>query len=450
MRKIFVLTTVLALCLPQAKAQKIYSLEQIVDSAKVNNIALGNSRLEVEAARQQRLEAFASFFPSISANALHFNANKGLLQTDLTIGDHIPSDIGMMLAGVLPAESLASLSNPISIEMMKNGTVAAVTALQPVFAGGQIVNGNRLARVGEDVSRLRLLLAENSTEETAGKYFWQLASLLEKEKTVAAVEELLKEFEKDVKAAVDAGVAMQNDLLQVQLRENETASQKLKVANGIRLVKMLLAQFCGLPDEDFSISYDSSENVRPASPAGEPEALVAGTIEYKLLGKKVEAARLNHHIEVGRHLPTLAVGAGYTYNDLLDKGRHSGMLFATLSVPITDWWGGSHAIKRRKIALRQAEDELKDNSALLRIRIQNAWNNVEEAYEQLQLSVRSMEQAEENLRLSREYYKAGTTRMTDLLEAQMLYQKAMDGRTDAFAEYRVKLLEYRHETNQNL
>jgi ABC-2 type transport system ATP-binding protein len=61
-----------------------------------------------------------------------------------------------------------------------------------------------------------------------------------------------------------------------------------------------------------------------------------------------------------------------------------------------------------------------NNADLLKIRMQNAWNGVEESYRQLQLAKHSIEQAEENLRLNRDYYRAGTSRMSDLLEAQLL------------------------------
>ena len=36
--------------------------------------------------------------------------------------------------------------------------------------------------------------------------------------------------------------------------------------------------------------------------------------------------------------------------------------------------------------------------------------------------------------------------MSDLLDAQRLYQQARDNHTDAFAEYQNKLLEYKHAT----
>ena len=124
------------------------------------------------------------------------------------------------------------------------------------------------------------------------------------------------------------------------------------------------------------------------------------------------------------------------------------MVFATVSVPISDWWGGSHAVKRKKIEVQKAQEQLVENGELLKIRMQSAWNGVEESYNQLQLAQRGIEQAEENLRLNRDYYRAGLSRMADLLEAQLLYQQTLDRRTDAFAEYQNKLLEYRQAIGQ--
>ena len=78
--------------------------------------------------------------------------------------------------------------------------------------------------------------------------------------------------------------------------------------------------------------------------------------------------------------------------------------------------------------------------------MQNAWNSVVESRLQLDIAQRSIEQVEENLRLNRDYYRAGTTKMSDLLEAQLLYQQSLDRRTDAYADYQNKLLEYRQAT----
>ena len=426
-----------------------YTLQQLKDSALQNNIAIRNAKHSIDAAQQQRKEAFTKYFPNVSGTGLWFNANKGMAQTELNLSEQISPELGMALAQSLPAEALAALGNPISISMMKNGTIAGVTAVQPVFAGGQIINGNKLAKVGEDVSRLQLQLSENEVERQTEQYYWQLVSLQEKMKTIEAVQALLADIHKDADVAIRAGVAMRNDLLQVQLRQNEVESQKLKVQNGINIVRLLLGQYCGLHNDSFSVESLVFNDVSSIQPVKQDcDQALQGTAEYRLLNKQVEATKLQRKMEIGKNLPTVGVGAGYNYHNLLDNDHSFAMVFATVSVPISDWWGGSHAIKRKKIAQQQAEEQLVDNSELLKIRMQNAWNNVEESGQQLQIAQRSIEQAEENLRLNRNYYKAGTSKMSDLLEAQLLYQQSLDRRSDAYADYQNKLLEYRQATGQ--
>ncbi len=439
--------SIIALGCSISVSAQTYTLEQLKDAALRNNITVRNAQRSVEAAQQQRKEAFTKYFPNVSGTGLWFNANKGMAQTTVNPSEVMSPEMGASLAQIFPPEALAALTNPISISMMKNGTIGSLMALQPVFAGGQIINGNKLAKVGEDVSRLQLQLSENEVEKTTEQYFWQLASLQEKMKTINAVDTLLADIHKDVDVAVRAGVAMRNDLLQVQLRQNDVESQRLKLQNGISIVRMLLAQYCGLDQTEFTLDYQT-ELSSPLPQKQDHSQALLGTAEYQLLGKQVEATSLQKKMTVGQNLPSVAVGAGYNYHNLLENDHTFGMVFATVSVPITDWWGGSHAIKRKKIEYQKAVDEQHDKAQLLQIRMQNAWNNVEEARQQLDIAKRSIEQAEENLRLNRNFYRAGTSKMSDLLEAQLLYQQSLDRRTDAYADYQNKLLEYRQATGQ--
>ena len=445
MKKILAIIVCSVCCCVTATAQT-YTLEQIKDSALRNNIAIRSARFNIEAAQQQRREAFTKYFPNVSGTGLWFNANQGMAQTTLNFSESLSPEMGAVLAQALPPEALAALGNPVSISMMKNGTIGALMAVQPVFAGGQIINGNKLAKVGEDVSRLQLQLSENEVEKTAEQYFWQLASMQEKMKTIDAVDTLLAGIHNDVDVAVRAGLALPNDLLQVQLRRNDIESQRLKLQNGISIVRLLLSQYCGLNNSQFTI--DHSQFTIDNSQLSIVNCQLESLPEYQLLGKQVEAANLQKKLAVGQNLPSVAVGAGYNYHNLLDNNTTFGMVFATVSVPISDWWSGSHAIKRCKIEHQKAVEQLEDNARLLEIRMLNARNGVEESYQQLLLAQRSIGQAEENLRLNRNYYKAGVSKMSDLLEAQMLYQQSCDKRTDAFADYQIKLLEYRQAIGQ--
>lgn len=429
------------------------TLEQLKDSALANNHALRQKRISIDMATQQRREAFTNFFPNVSATGAWFNANRGMAKMDIDPSEFITPELGATLAQMLPVEALAALSSPMSMTMMKNGTIASVSAIQPLFTGGQIIFGNKLAKIGEEASQLQLQLTENEVEAQVEQYYWQLVSMQEKERTLDAVDTMLADIKKDVNAAVEAGVALRNDLLQVQLRHNEVESQRLKLHNGQELIWMLLKQLCGLKDtsrnsaagmnrvKSFNLDEESS------LPALEDSSLPL-LPEYQLLQKNVEATTLQRKMEVGKHLPSVAVGAAYNYHNLMENDRKFGMVFATVNVPLSDWWGGSHAIKRKRLAEQQATEQLEENAEMLKIRMQKTWNDVVEAKSQLTLAQRSIEQADENLRVHRDTYHAGTATMTDLLQAQLLYQQACDQRTDAYIALQNALLAHRQATGQ--
>ena len=403
-------------------AQQAYSLAQCKKLALENNARMKNARLEVSSARQTKEEAFTNFFPSLSASALGYNANQPLVEANLG---------GMPLA------------------LLKNGIVGDITVTQPLFAGGQIVNGNKLAQLGVEVSRFKQEQSAKEVLLTTEVYYWQIISLNEKIKTLAIVEQLVNSLYKDVDAAVKAGVKNRNDLLQVQLRKNSVASDRLQLENGLKLSRMLLGQYVGIKADSLSIEPVSFDE--PASPEKlrtDHGAALLTTPEYQLLAKNVEANRLQQKITVGKYLPTVGIGASYMYDDLMDKDNTTAMVFAKVSVPISDWWGGSHAIKKQKFQTMMAQNEQRNNSDLLLIQMQKLWNDVEESYKQVKLAEESVVTATENVRLNTNYYQAGTTTLSDLLDSQLLLQQSRNQHTDAYTQYLIKQTQYLQATGR--
>lgn len=331
-----------------AVAQHQYTLQQCKQEALKNNIAIRKADNNIRSAEEQRKEAYTNYFPNVSASGAYFHANKALVDGSVNPAEFIPAEA----AAIIPAEIAGMFGNPIPFSMMKHGLLGSVTALQPVFAGGQIVNGNRLAKVGVEASQLQRQLSAREVEHTTEQYFWQLVQLQEKLNTIDAARRNLESIEKDVRTAIKAGVALNNDLLQVQLHQNELASQRIELENGISISKMVLAQYIGIPyQENFNIqapAIDKNSGRQTASQLLEKESFLPSLPEYQLLEKNVQANQLQQKMEFGKNLPTVAVGAGYIYNDLMDKGVNRGLLLAQVSIPISQWWGGSHAVKRKR------------------------------------------------------------------------------------------------------
>ena len=423
-----------------ANAQETLTLQQVKERALAHNINIRTADNAILQAREQKKEAQTLYFPQVSAVGMGFKSTTELIKGDIKVADLLPSS----LAAAIPSSIASMLPSNISYGMIDKGVIAGVTAIQPIFAGGQIVNGNKLAKVGVEVSELQKRVSANTVELTAEQYYWQIISLKEKQKTLETVGEMLKNLEKDAAAAVKAGVGMRNDLLEVQLKQNEIESNKLKLENGLKLARMALAQYIGTEGGiDVSTTIDAS--ALPAYPMIKVDhaTAVAATSEYQLLQKNVDATSLQRKMEEGKRLPTVGVGVGYNYMNMGSGIKNNfGAVFATVTIPISQWWSGLYAIKRKKLAEENARQQLTDNAQLLEIRMHKNWNDVDNAYKQLVLAKKSIEQSEENLRLNRNFYHAGTVTMNNLLDAQQKYQQCRDQYTDAYAALQTKILEY--------
>ena len=446
MKKIFSFIVGLACC-GSAAAQQTYTLDQLKQLAVENNYNLRSARSAIQQSKEQKNEAFTKYFPQLMATGVGITMNKYLLEADLSLPDG--------LANLLPAG--ISEAWPTQIGYMKNGFIGSVTAVQPVFMGGEIVNGNRLAKVGVAASEIQLENSEDQVELTTEQYYWQVVSIKEKLQTLNTIHQMLAELEKDVSNRVRVGAVNRNDLLQVQLRRGEVESMQVEAENTLATVSQLLAQHVGKADEPIDVSVPddlssmgkSGEPTLPATLRQDHQSALNATPQYRLLEKNVEVHRLQHLMKVGRNMPKVGVGANYNWNNFLNEsGRGTGILFAFVHVPLSGWWGGSHAIKKEKLALEDAREQLKDNGQKLIIRMNSAWAAVETSHKKLLIAHDAVAQAEENLRLNKDYYRVGSTKMSDLLLAEQQYQQACDRYTDAYAAMQTKILEYRQATGQ--
>ena len=423
-----------------ASAQQVLTLQQIKEQALAHNISISTAEGAVREAREQKKEAFANYFPQVSATGMGFKTNTDMLKTSINTASLLPSS----LATALPPALAGMIPPTLSFSMLDRGLMAGVAAVQPVFAGGRIINGNKLARAGVEASEIQKQISENNVELTATQYYWQIISLKEKQHTLDAVDAMLRQLEHDATMAVKAGVGMRNDLLQVQLRQNEVESSRIKLDNGLRLARRVLAQYIGAGGET-----DAADTVNTASMPPfliqevNNDDAVAATPEYKLLQKNVEVTRLQKQMEIGKNMPSIGIGATYSHYNMAEGMKNTfGMVFATVTVPISQWWGGAHAIKRRQIAEDVARRQLADNRQQLAIRIQKNRDDVNDAYKQLAIARKGIEQSEENLRLNRNFYQAGTVTMNNLLDAQQKYQQCRDRYTEAYAAWQIKIVEY--------
>ncbi|MFA6811787.1 MAG: TolC family protein [Bacteroidaceae bacterium] len=423
--KIIIVMSFLLLFSMNFFAQKKYSLDECKKMAETNNLTLKNSDLEVMSAEQTSKEAYTKYFPKVEASAFSFSNTRSLVSVDLS---------------------------GIQVNMLKSGTTAGITAIQPIYAGGKITNSNKLSKLGVETSRYQRLVSKNEVLIETEDSFWQLVALVDKQKTLKSVEEQLNSILKKVESSEKVEMSLPNDVLKVKLKINELDAEKSKINNGIALSKMNLCQQMGLPldsAETFDINIPDFKQIEsPLVYFVQHNVAVMDRPEYKLLDKGVEASKIETKIKLSEYLPSVAVGANYGY-DNFTKGDHmNGAVFATVSIPISDWWGGSHAMKKQKIQEKVAYNRYEQGKQLLLLEMKQIQNSFEEAYKQVGLSELGITQATENLRLNNNYFKVGTTDITQVLEAESMLAQSKNSYTDACINYYVNKAKYMQATGR--
>jgi len=448
MRTTIVQIVIAALALPASlEAQRTLSLESSKELALAHNAGIRKSSLEQEAARQSRAAAVTAYFPTITAGGVLFRAQNDLLEIssqggNLPVYDGNPYHIPFATQyAYLPASTMG---------MLRSGAIGVVSAVQPVFAGGRIINGNKLAGLGEDVSELRGRLSRNDVLLRTEKDYWQVVSLHDKLATVGRYEDMLNSLLRTVEDAYRSGLATKGEVLKVRLRRNDVLTDKSRLMNAVTLATMALCQHIGIPyDSTLTLSDTLQVSEIPQSFFVDHAGALKTTAEYRLLEAALRGEELQANITLGGYLPQLSVGVSGLYMKFDDtRDRTVGMVFGTLSIPISGWWEASHTLGEQSCRKQIAESALQEGSELLLLQMEKAWHDLTEAHERVLFGGEAVTQAEENLAENRDGYRSGMLPVSDLLEAEAQLQHAHDQLTDARAEFRTRLLAYTQATGR--
>lgn len=421
-----------------------------LDSCKImalqNNKHLKEARMNLEASGQVKKNAFTNYFPKVDAGAVAMRSNKDLLEAsipemNLPVYDGNPANIGITTEfAYFPG---------MDISMLDYTNAAYIMAIQPLYVGGKIRNGNKLAALGEEISQYSLNLTEDEILVKTESYYWSLVALQEKQNTLNSYQKMLESLLKDVNVSYGAGLIQKSDQLKVKYELTQVESKKLQLENGLAMLKMMLCQHMGLPlDQDIQPADNNLEIIAPLSVYMDAANAIPQRNEYQMLKMSIEAERLQKQMAVGENLPQLAVGVQGLYLDVLDDQNSYGLAFATLSVPLSGWWGGSHKIKEHQIKMNIAQNNRDEKSELMVLQINKSYRDLTEGYEQIRVATSAIEEALEYFDVVQDNYDAGMVSTSDLLEAQTMKQQSADNLIDAKTRYKTKLAIYLQSVGQ--
>ena len=427
------------LCAAQAQPVVRLTLEDCIEEARTHNLRLAAADKQLQAARYDLRSMKANFLPSLSAagTALYANSAGGL---------QIPGGLLPVLgADGMPTGSSAyfpGVDIGYKIGWLYGGGVKLEL---PLYAGGKIRTGYRMAQLGTELAAQYRRLTEQEVVIETSRAYADVLRARELRGVAERYHALLVELMRNVESARRQGLKAQNDVLYVQVKLNESELNLRRAENGLRLATMNL---CHLTGRRLTDRIEVTDEL-PEAPAAVPQAELERRPEYRLLDRKSELARQQVQLARSERLPQIgAVGAyGYMHGVEVNDGYlFDGASFAAgvqVSIPIFHFGGRSNKVKSARAKYEQAQLEQAQADERMLLELTRAANNFDESLLELQLAESSLAAADEHLRLSGLRYEAGTEVLSDHLEAQALWQHAHQARVQARVNSYLCWLEYR-------
>ena len=413
------------------------SIKDCIVLSEANNPYIKNTFLDIQSARFQKKEVFAEYFPRLSFRALGISSYDYLI--DIVVGREV--------GDALRESELGGYT--------RFGLNATFTLMQPLYAGGRINTGNKLAKVGIKAAELKHKVNLREKREEIEKMYWEIVALEEKRHTIKHLEELLDILHRDVTSAIDAGVVTDSDLLLVKMKKNELKSGKIHLEGGIRLLKMNLFNTIGQgytlvkgvadttkPYIDNIVLADRLSSLLPPSDYYIPEEeFAAGVSETELLGIMVEAKQLEKKLALGEYLPAAGVGISYGFSNFTNSNSNA-IGLATISIPISNWGKGSMKLKRLNNEIQKAVNEKEHLTSQLVLQARQLWLNLNVAWEQMKVAEENLELAEKNVYNQMSRFNAGLIPISDVLMNQTNLFEATENLIDKQIEYSKALTAY--------
>jgi outer membrane protein TolC len=478
-RVLFIATLCMKLSLLQAQT---LTLEQCIEQGLQHSIGIQIKNEQLYQAQRLSKSAFTQFLPSFGVSASYIRMNKQfqLLDQDLVM-PVVSSEFYDLSTGTINPDLFLNPQlmpsafvinpetgypytdvngNPLFHQYawlpadqltfgQKNNTMFNAAIAQPIYTGGKIRQIYKISQINEKIAVNSLSLEKQELVYEIENMYWSLITLQEKYKLAKTYKLLLDTLVKDIENYIEEGIVLNNDYLKATIKLNEVELNIMKTEHGIQLSKMALCQKIGLPLHSF---FEPADTVIPAEylvfiAEDLSRDAIQNRQELKILKNSVELAEAGVSLMRSRFLPNIGFMANYMYtnpNPYMGFSNSFGgdyTLGVAMQVPIFHWGDKQHTLAAAKTQHHIAQLQLEDTRQLITLQSYQAVQQLDQAWKQLQLTEKSLEHAKENLRIMQDNFQEGMCKMSDILEAHVLWQEAYSNHIDAKAQYRKQIIQ---------
>ncbi len=408
-------------------AEEPLTLEASIEIALKNSTVINIAREGSRSATAQKREAITGFLPKFSTSYSYQRLNE---EPAIKFPQGLPP--------LIPAGTEL-------VSGTQNNYNWVIEAKQPLFAGGGILANYQASRIGEDTAFLEEKAKnQDVVQEVKIAYF----DILRAQRILTAASqsvEMLSAHRDVAENYFKVGMIPKNDLLHAEVELANGKQILVKAQNAVDLTKArfntVLKRKIFAPVEIIDIL-----NYQPLKQSFEECLNIAQESRLELKISSLKAAQAGKLVRVAQsdYLPSLSLVGNYArYGDNPSvsgsdyQNAESWYVMAVASWNFWEWGKTKFRVDASKARENQAIDSAKELSDQITLEIKNAYLLLQEAQNQIVVSQKVIEQAEENFRISEERYKERVATSTEVLDAQTLLTRAKSDYANALGDYNI-------------
>ncbi len=422
-----------------------FSLDEAVDFALKNNVAVKNAQLDIAGANARVGEIRAIGLPQVTGQAQIIH-NIEIQKVVLENG------AGPFGSPDLPVGAV--LSFPFQL---KNLGGVTLNASQLLFDGSYFL-GLKAAKTYKELSSKSLTASKIDVTEAVTKAYYSVLVNSDRLELLDINLGRLDTVLRETRAMYENGFVEKIDLDRLEVQLNNLNTEKQKVERLAELGDYLLKFQLGLPMTERLVLTDSiSRNALDNFAAPVVSNFDYGQrIEYSLLQTQKQLAALDVRNGRAGYMPQLAAFGTFGYNpaasqfsklfDFKERWFQYSLVGIQLNVPIFDGLSKHFKIQQSKLTLQKTEQsqELLKNSIDLQIR--QAVTTLTNALETLKSQQRNMELAREVERVTRIKYQQGVGSNLEVVTAVSEYRLAETNYYTALYDALIARVDYQKAT----
>ena len=466
-----------------ATAQRALSLDSCRQMALRHNHEVLISQQEHAAAASLEKAAKTQMLPDISANGAYTYMNKLLSydistpELNLPVGSLAPDgswtitpgdtdntwvDLGNGTFAPLDSEGvpfdptinpekliisdwayIPAIDTTLEIGQHHN-FLGGVNITQPVYMGGKIRELVKVAGYAEAIAESGVAKAQADVVYHVDEAYYRVLQVQQKVVLATEAVSLLENIVEDVMNYKEEGLITQNEVMQAQVKLNEANLNLIKAQNGLKLSQMALNQAIGIELSQELILTDTLDNqifrISDGNYAG--QAMVHRP-ELHSLEQAMNIAESQVKIARSRYLPNVGVTASYLFvtpNVFDSFGEEFGSdwnVMVACNIPIFHWNDRKHTLDASKNESVAAQLRYDQACEMITLQVEQARQHCIESAETVMLSEKNLLQAKENLKIHRDNLEEGMCTVNDVLQAEVMWQKAYDQLIEARAQNRM-------------